>query len=246
MLFYQLIGDPNLQKILLLHGFLGSCEDFKLMIRYLPSSFCYLIVDLPGHGKSTSFSPFLKSYFLKKIKKIICKHRCIGCLGYSLGGRLALELDYRYPFLFKQLMILSSHPGLDPQKRKKRKKEDFILGKKMTESPSDFLKQWYNAPMFSSLDSEELIKKRECNDFDQIKKALICFSMGSQRSFWGHILRSKNKYLFLAGEEDIKYRKLYKKLNAKVELIKSASHALILEKPEICANYVLNFFSNPL
>ena len=246
MLFYQLIGDPNLKKILLLHGFLGSSDDFKLMTRYLPSSFSYLVVDLPGHGKSTSFSPFLKSYFLKKIKKIISKHDCIGCLGYSLGGRLALELDYRYPFLFKQLMIVSSHPGLDPKKRKKRKKEDLILGKKMTDSPSDFLKQWYNTPMFSSLDSEELIKKRGSNHFHEIRKALICFSLGSQPSFWGHILRSKNKYLFLAGEEDIKYRKLYKKLNANVELIKSASHALILEKPEICTNYVLNFFSNPL
>lgn len=177
---------------------------------------------------------------------IISKHECIGCVGYSLGGRLALELDYRYPFLFKQLIIISSHPGLDPQKRKKRKKEDFLLAKKISHSPLDFLKQWYNAPMFSLLDSAALIKKRESNNFYQIKKALICFSLGLQPSFWSHIHRSKNKYLFLAGEEDIKYRELYKKLNAKVELIKGATHALIIEKPEICANYVLNFFSNPL
>ena len=52
---YLLTGKNNKQVILLLHGFMGSSNDFIEIIPQLSKKFCCLTVDLPGHGKTRVF-----------------------------------------------------------------------------------------------------------------------------------------------------------------------------------------------
>ncbi len=52
-IYYELTGPPQGHPLLLLHGGLGSIEDFSKIAKLLPESFRIYAIDLRGHGRST-------------------------------------------------------------------------------------------------------------------------------------------------------------------------------------------------
>jgi pimeloyl-ACP methyl ester carboxylesterase len=52
-IYYQVSGSPTGHPLLLLHGGLGSLEDFSAIAGSIPEHFFVIAVDLRGHGRST-------------------------------------------------------------------------------------------------------------------------------------------------------------------------------------------------
>src|SRR5690242_19189175 len=108
--------------LVFLHGFLGCKEDWTDVISHLKDHFCCYAIDLPGHGPLPVTEDIVQSVFetLQRLKLLRCP-----IVGYSMGGRIALELAKRYPKEFEKLIVISSHTGLkDEASRQLRWEQD--------------------------------------------------------------------------------------------------------------------------
>lgn len=205
-------------SIFYLHGFLGSKEDF--------ASFPGTAINLPGHGGTPlpdqiSFDSFCE-YLEPKIPKCIL-------VGYSLGGRIALHFAKKYPERIEKLLLISTHPGLrDDAERNERLKIDQKWAELLREKPlEEFLKKWYDQPLFGSLNKEEMIERRKNQNPKDLEKVLLGLSLAKQESFWDRM----DSYSFIAGEKDEKYKALYQRIPGHILL--PCGHAPHLECPNL-------------
>ncbi len=215
MLAHFCLKEGSGIPLVFLHGFLGTSSDWKEVCAYLPACHC-IGVDLPGHGAS----PFTE-HFVEEMPRFERFH----LIGYSMGGRLALQFAEKHPARICSLLIASAHTGLTSEKEKKgRFKQDIAWAEKLLTIPFDeFLKQWYDQPVFNGF-----FPKRGEQDRESLAKALIHYSLGKQD--W---VRPENAF-FAVGEKDRKYRELF----PEAEVIPGAAHAVHLENPKALANWI--------
>lgn len=95
---YYRFGSGD-ELLIAFHGFDGQAEDFKVLTPSLGKKYTVLAVNLPFHGTSNP-DPSVADYVLtdQELKNLIRKilHRedeatTFSVLGYSLGGRIALQ-----------------------------------------------------------------------------------------------------------------------------------------------------------
>lgn len=197
--------------LVFLHGFLGRALDWEAVCSYLPSCHC-VGVDLPGHG-SSPFSPTFE--FEPPAPKF-------HLIGYSMGGRLAMQYALRYPDRIARLAIVSAHPGLSSQaERQQRLKTDAEWAKLLMELPIDeFLKRWYDQPLFAHYKPDFSMRRKQ--DIPALAKTLMHYSLGNQP-----ILKIENA-TYIVGEKDPKFRALH----PKALIVMNSGHVVHLEKPK--------------
>ncbi|XP_018573755.1 serine hydrolase-like protein [Anoplophora glabripennis] len=106
-------GDENDEAILVSHGRLDNAGAFDRLIPYLPNSFYYICIDLPGHGKSSHFSPHLPIYttnyvLVYKLLAQYFKRQSYIIMGHSYGGQIGFLFAQLYPNLVKKLILLDT------------------------------------------------------------------------------------------------------------------------------------------
>ncbi len=204
--------------LVFLHGFLGSPDDFDDVIANGLSHLPCICIELPGHGKT----PF-KTNFLEEMTSLPKMH----LIGYSMGGRLAMQYAQMFPDKVTSLTILSAHIGLQTEEEKaKRILLDEQLSQKMVQSFDDFFKQWYDQPLFGGF-KPNLAKRKQHNTLE-LAKTMTHFSLGKQP------LLEPKKALFVVGERDRKYRELY----PNAEVVLNAAHMVHLENPSQVATLI--------
>lgn len=218
-----------------IHGFLGQKEDWNEVISYLPHDLEIKTIDLPGHANTKMTSDVLFS-----IKEMLGKAQFL--IGYSAGGRIALQLKHRFPEDFRKLILISTHPGLkDDDERRQRWQQDLLWIKKLeNDSFADFLREWYGQPIFESLHKnpklfETLLIRRKLQNPRSLADFLTRFSLGKTPT----ITIAKNT-TFICGDQDLKYVSLYHTLPPyiKVYTVKETGHAVHLENPYKCAEII--------
>lgn len=209
--------------LVFLHGFLGTSADWKPVCSFLPQANCFG-VDLPGHGMS-SFTP----HFYDMMPLFDAP---IHLIGYSMGGRLAIEYAKRYPERIDQLTLLSTHPGLkDPEEKRMRLEHDRKWASRLLHDDFDaFLQAWYNQPIFGGFIPD--LETRKQQNRKVLAQALVHYSLGNQTYF-------KPEANYLVGERDTKFRALH----PQATIIPRAAHALHLENPQEVAAQISNWTS---
>lgn len=106
-------GDPCGQLVLCVHGIQDNAGSFDRLVPLLPSAFCYVCIDLPGHGCSSHFPEGLPLDFMDYVLALIrvLNHlRQDSCyyIGHSLGGQLGLYLCGLWPQRIKKLVLLDT------------------------------------------------------------------------------------------------------------------------------------------
>ena len=148
-----------------------------------------------------------------------------------MGGRLALRFAHRYPERVASLTLLSTHLGLPENERAARLKTDQMWADKILSlSIDDFLKQWYDQPVFNTLSFEQMKMLRQRQNRQALAQSLLHYSLGLQPIFYPSHVK------YLVGEHDHKYRELYQDLHPIV--IPGASHAIHWERPELIAQNI--------
>lgn len=101
-------GDP----LVLIHGFLGSIENFRSIIPELEKEYTVYAIDLPGFGRSSKDTDqdFSKENMAKLVKEMM---NSLGInkfdvLGHSMGGEVALNLAYYYSSSIRNLILVDS------------------------------------------------------------------------------------------------------------------------------------------
>ncbi len=230
-------GNPNHPPLIFLHGFLGNKEDWEALIPFFRHRFYCIALDLPGHGES----PYSEEVIMT-VKQALEAYDSPMCIGYSMGGRIALQLQEN----FSSLIILSAHPGLPTHKEKEaRRLIDEQWCQKLLYLPIDhFFTEWYAQPIFHPLPRnavllQKMVKRRMKQNPQFLVGVLRQMSLANQP----HITEFKRPTLFLYGEEDLNYRQLYSNLSKTVSVgcVKDSGHAILLENVADCARQIINW-----
>lgn len=215
--------------ITFVHGFLGSPDDWNPLTKYLTSP--YQTLTLPGHLKT----PFDLSFLEKEITEKVT------LVGYSLGGRLAMDFARKFPERIERLIILSANPGLESGREERIVQDEEWISIIKKEGMDRFLDQWYSQNLFSSFSlTDEMKKRRKMHDPEALCAILRNLSPAKLPSLWPYLKDFSFPMLFLFGENDIKYRAIGTRLmkDFDVTWIPNASHPIHIESPEVVANLI--------
>ncbi|GIK21984.1 MAG: putative 2-succinyl-6-hydroxy-2,4-cyclohexadiene-1-carboxylate synthase [Ignavibacteriota bacterium] len=255
--------DPNKKFVILLHGFTGSAEDWQPVIAQMPDKYNYAAIDLPGHGKSDSpsnsqlYSVDSLIQQLKFIKDKLTKEK-VFFVGYSMGGRLALNYAINYPEDVIGLILESSTAGIkNDDERKKRYEIDLKLVEYIeSHSIEEFIEFWSDQELFNtqrrfSNDKLKILKKKKAA-VNKIGYAnsLRGFSTGIMPPVHDQLKNIPFKVLLITGDLDSKFTGINARIakrffKAKHKIVRNSGHNTHLEEPkrfiEIVTNYLSQF-----
>jgi 2-succinyl-6-hydroxy-2,4-cyclohexadiene-1-carboxylate synthase len=169
-------------SLLLLHGFLGDRNDWCPVLPALESRGAVQAVELPGHGQSSvPATDAGLAAWCADLRGRCAPHTVV--IGYSLGGRLALEAIAR-GLRPRALVLESASPGLrgEPE-RSARRTRDAEWAKRLRGGDwPGFLDDWYAQPVFASLrtrpDLLGALRSGRGGDPQALADALTTFSPG--------------------------------------------------------------------
>ncbi|MCA1788951.1 MAG: 2-succinyl-6-hydroxy-2,4-cyclohexadiene-1-carboxylate synthase [Thioalkalivibrio sp.] len=205
-------GHPT---VVMLHGFMGTGEDWGEVACHLPPAFRCLTPDLPGHdGKPLDLGacadPFVAyAELLWQDLEPLLPPR-FGLVGYSLGGRLALDLTCRYPERISALVLEAAHPGLvQDGEREERAASDADWARRFEREPLPWvLQDWYRQPVFASLSKEQrrdFILRRSTQVPGILADVLRATSLAQQPNRWDDLPRLAMPFGFIVGRRDTKF-----------------------------------------
>ncbi|MCU0455319.1 MAG: alpha/beta hydrolase [Bacteroidales bacterium] len=113
--------------IILVHGYLETCEIWRSFGRRLSSQYRVLAVDLPGHGKSDMLGEVHTMDLMAGMLAALMMHLSIEKVfmtGHSMGGYVTLAFADLFPELLSGFCLFHSQPFADsPETVQKRNNE---------------------------------------------------------------------------------------------------------------------------
>lgn len=213
-----------------LHGFLGKPEDFKpLALPEIRAPRIFQTQICPLKTWALRFNSFLPDRAL--------------IMGYSMGGRLALQCLIINPKRFKAAIILAANPGIPEENlRSKRYEADKVWSKRFLIEPWDLLmKNWHDQPALRT----SLAIMRQESDFDRpsLARALKHFSLGSQEYLIPKINKLDMPILWLAPEEEAQHVELLRLKNPLSRLIymPKGGHRFLMAEPKATSKFITSF-----
>lgn len=224
-----------------LHGFMGEKNDLLPMAKKFLGQYSLLLIDLAGHGKTNSAHFRSSSDLLSKLAVFIkLTSPDYSLYGYSMGGRVALELTIHYldPH---ELILESAGLGLQTTAEKNERlmaDQKLLTGIEQT-GKAEFFKQWYSVAMFAPYlkhpDFQKDIENKITHDHHewQASQSLLSAGLFSLKNDVLKKLQAKSKttkIFYLYGELDFKYKALASELskldkhNVEIREIKHAGH----------------------
>ncbi len=232
--FGKIDGPP----LYVFHGFMGDLNDFKFLSdSKLVKRYHIVLVDLPGHGKTTSTNKNICEFSKLFAKKIDQQGATL--LGYSLGGRFSYEVSKNLKNKTK-IILESSSLGLSKEERAIRLEKDRSLfaNVKYQDDLMSFLDRWYAMPLFQKMNKQIIERIKERRSFAQIEdwqQSLERFSVGHQEFVIPEIL--PHDYFYICGSLDQKYKE-YAKYFKNSLIIDESSHNTHVMNEELFIEYV--------
>lgn len=163
-------------------------------------------------------------------------------VGYSMGGRLCVQLALDRPAAVERLVLVSASPGIeDGAARAARRDADERLAQEIERDGADaFLERWIVQPLFASL-PRDVARAHRVHDVAVLTHQLRALGQGAQPSSWDRLGELGMPVLLIVGEHDEKYVEIAHRMaeripNARIEIVAGAGHACHLEQPERIAH----------
>lgn len=251
-----LTDDLTLPPLLLLHGWMGSCEDYAEIIERLRSRFYCIAIDLPGHGKTEVIGGDIGYDFINTASGIIQLldsleiERC-SIAGYSFGGRLAFYLALEFPDRFDRVLLESTSPGLataaDRQARIIHDRQ--IIDRLNNSEFSNFIRDWYQQSIFIGINEHSnfpnLIQRRiATNRVSNLAKSLQHAGLGMQPYLGDRLKLHPKPISLLVGALDRKFVNIGRDLEQMcatidLKIIPNCSHNIHFEQPELWIEQII-------
>lgn len=247
--------------LLLLHGFTGSEESWEPLASALADRFTTIAVDLPGHGASGAPSDPAR-YALPRVADDLARvldavgEPAAAVLGYSMGGRTALQFARRHPGRVRALIVESASPGIaDPRDRDARLAADRRLADEIERDGIEaFVDRWERLPLWDSQMAlapevqEALRQQRLRNDPRGLANSLRGASAGAAPPLAPGDVALDAPVLLIAGALDPRYVALGRELEAllpgaRLAVVPDAGHAVHLEQPAAFTGLVSAFLA---
>lgn len=112
ILHSKILGDSN-KHILILHGFLGSGDNWISIARKLnPLGYTIHLIDQRNHGRSFHSEKFDYDLMCEDLLNYINHHNIDNSIliGHSMGGKTAMNFSLIHPKLVSKLIVLDTSP----------------------------------------------------------------------------------------------------------------------------------------
>lgn len=265
------------EYVLLLHGWLGTSNDFGRLGTHLSRrGYTTLALDLPFHGSSINARatsvPQAANMILNALPHFIGEGfkppHPIRVVGYSLGGRIALEmakrieLDRSPAVRITALVLISCAPPPEfiedyayCRSESISRADDFLDLPRTKEAFEQWLRlTWYNGQMWGSISTSPA--------FNAMVRARVNSHSDRQVRAWARALTSLCRStmtsvehqmtaptLYICGIQDSKYVNFSKQIeycceNIQCVQVHDTGHNVFLQSPDLVASCVCEFFND--
>ena len=120
------LGNSQKPALVFLHGFLGSGKSWLKIAQSFSENYFCILPDLPGHGENTkgdlayALDFDIVTAWLSDLLDQIPVSK-VHLVGYSLGGRVALNFACRHPKQILSLTLESANPGIMDESERARR-----------------------------------------------------------------------------------------------------------------------------
>ncbi|NNU85228.1 2-succinyl-6-hydroxy-2,4-cyclohexadiene-1-carboxylate synthase [Geobacillus sp. BMUD] len=249
-------GEP----LLLLHGFTGSADTWRLFVPFWPN-FRLIAVDLLGHARTEAPKDIRRYRIERAASDLATLLDQLGIeeanvLGYSMGGRLALAFAVWHPHRVRRLVLESSSPGLKTEaERRARREADEALARRIEQDGiRAFVDYWERLPLFATQRMlpepvrAAIRRERLRHTATGLANSLRGMGTGVQPSFWERLGELAMPVFLVCGERDEKFCRIaahmHERLpNSELVCVKGTGHAIHVERPGIFAKIVSEFMT---
>lgn len=237
-------------RVVLVHGFTQTPRSWDHVAAALRADGHEVVTPaLPGHARTTPLPlPHGATRLAAECGRAVW-------VGYSMGGRLCLQLAVDHPGAVDALVLLGATAGIDdPTERAERRRRDDALAARIEQvGVARFVTEWLAQPMFASLPHDPLDRaERARNTAAGLASALRLAGTGAQSPLWHRLAELGHRrvpVLVLAGERDVTFRGLARRLataigpTARCAWVADAGHAAHLEQPEQFLAHLRSFLT---
>lgn len=231
-------------RLVLVHGFTQTGRSWKVVADALSSSHEVMAVDAPGHGDSG----WVRADLPHAARLLGDAGGPATYVGYSMGGRMCLQLAVDRPVLVERLVLISATAGIDdPADRQARRDSDEVLARSVERDGIDaFLVRWVAQPMFAGLPDPDLTDRRR-NTAAGLASSLRLAGAAAQVPLWDRLEQLSMPVLLVVGEQDAKFVALAQRMaaatGADVAVVEGAGHAVHLEQPSAFLDVLIRWLS---
>ncbi len=257
-------ADPSLHSerpvLVLLHGFtqdLAAWDGVRDGLRRIGPT---VALDLIGHGaspKPETLASYRMEGCLEQVADMLARLRVPRAwwVGYSMGGRVALQLAVNRPELVQGLVLISTMAGFHEIKARAARisADDALAARIPAWGVEAFVDYWLSLPLFEGVkrlpeaQQQAMRRQRLQNSTTALANSLRGMGAGAMMPLWANLRDIAVPALILAGELDERFVALARSLAAAMpqghlSIIPDVGHAAHLEAPGRFLNAVIGFF----
>lgn len=223
-------------RVVFVHGFTQTRQSWRSLAEVVVGhGFEAVLVDLPGHGDSSSVDADLET----TADLLVAAGGTAVYVGYSLGGRVSLAAAVRHRAHVTALALVGATPGLrSSEERAARRAADERLADHLLDvGVEQFLAEWTALPLFGDLRLDDAdLDARRTNTATGLAASLRRSGTGTQEPLWDALPTLDMPVLALAGTRDLKFSALATQLaevvpHGRAALVDDADHAAHLQQP---------------
>ncbi len=225
---------------MLLHGFTHTGASWDRVLAALPERYRPLTPDIRGHGSASAVTPVTLEAVIGDIDRLAPGR--FELAGYSMGGRLALQVALALPGRVRRLSLIGASPGIaDAGEREARRSADELLADEVEASSLEaFARRWARTPVLAGLSEEvgaAVHADRLRGSTAGLAAALRGLGTGALPSVWERLDQLSMPVRLVVGERDQKFRAVASAMaarlpDAEVVVVAGAGHAVHLEAPQ--------------
>jgi 2-succinyl-6-hydroxy-2,4-cyclohexadiene-1-carboxylate synthase len=243
---YAVAGEGT--PVTLLHGFTQSERSWQELIARMPDGWMWVMPDLRGHG-ATRIKPGAPCTMDACTADLVMLWDHLGIerthlVGYSMGGRLALNVAVKRAERILSLLTIGAHAGLEESAREGRRQGDEELAQRIEKDGLEaFVNYWGGQAMFAGLERRgpsfvaQVRAERMRNHVAGLAASLRGMGAGVMEPLWDKLGGVACPSTFVAGQLDHGYVAAARRLaatvpNGRLEIVLRAGHSVHQERPE--------------
>lgn len=225
---------------------MGCAADWDPIVSRLEEDYRCVCVELPGHGHAGIAAELTWDRVSEQIESEL-DLQAEGSpvlIGYSMGGRIALQLAVRRPDAYRGLVLIAASPGISSDAEREARAA-WVAGwvAALESDPIEqVLQRWYAQDVFASLQKradllEVILERRRENRPEALVQVLAALDVSRQQDLGPELNELPLDVLAIAGAEDAKYCRLVEALAedcpaVRHVIVPGAGHCVHLEQPE--------------